>query len=336
MKLNIINQSSSIELTNYQIAFMESVLEYIVDVEYGHSFLHFLNIPIFLVEHSEFKRIKEKYDNENNINDLSIDDYEKINYYDLFDEIDSNIIDPDNKFDPFRDKNQKRKNIYKNTMSKTIEFEVLGLYWHNYSILSSDYTNKQPAIYLNLEYISELSKDHNDFLYLTTLVLLHELSHYKIDIGNDNYYPRDEFYIWMEESMANCITLSSMYGIINMRKLEFLRYQQPFYKNKFFNLNKHALRNYIDLFDYSFEFVLNQPKHYQLGCLLFIYGNNRIVDFAGSWATDKQVLKTRQINEKQNWLNYVKKNVIKDKGAFLQKYYEDVFIHHISRNNIYP
>lgn len=377
MKLNIINQSSNIELTSYQIAFMESVLEISrirEDLPYRHHRFHrsefiakifpndfTLNLPIYLVNRGHFVKVKEYEEsiNENNFKEDIIYPDEKIylNEDDLFKndikKENNDYSDKDN--DRWRERRKderrmiekikdqlnkelgvNREDKYKGKMLKTEITEALGIYYSNYSTIGVNF--KQPAIFLNLEKISEITKDHNEFLYLTTKVLIHEICHYILD--EEVYYkPRDEFYFWMEESMANCLTLNIIYNVFNINI--YGDYDDYYFYHKYerdfiYYLGKHNINQFKELFDYSKEFIISQQKNYQLGYYLFMFGQTRHFDFSGQWARYKEKLSNYRNKEKQEWLDYVKYDIIKDNGSKLSIFYNKLFdgLHKVSLDDI--
>jgi hypothetical protein len=376
MKLNIINQSSNIELTSYQIAFMESVLEYSRAVElltsrdFHNENMIFdkviptnnkLNIPIFLVNREDFKLLSANVYVPYGIFTDAVIDYtdEKIQISDEEFNTNKSILEDENEqserksnkntFDIERDieikereENEKKDLIKKingydrkksnYNLHNTKATEFLGLYFSNYNKIETG--KKQPAIFLNIELISKVTNNHNEFLYLTTKVFLHELAHHMLH-NKYNKLNKDEYYFWMEESMANCLTLSLMYRILYSKSEKYsdMRFHyEAFLKN----LGQHTINQFHELLDYSKEFIQNQPRAYQLGYYLFMYGQVRHYDFSRKWRNSKEHwyhidtnsnLQMHQIVKgfKVNWLDYVKNHIHNDKGAKLFSNYNVLF-----------
>lgn len=378
MKLNIINQSSKIELTSYQIAFIESVLEYSRAVElltsrdYQNDNMIFdkviptnnkLNIPIFLVNREDFKLLSanvyvpysvytdavndyadEKIqisDEEFNTNKSILEDEneqserkQNKNTFDIERDIEINEMEENEKKDLIKKINGYDRPKSKYNLYKTKANEFLGLYFSNYNKIET--TKKQPAIFLNIELISKETKNHNEFLFLTTLVLLHELAHHILHNKYDKLN-KDEYYFWMEESMANCLTLSLMYRILYSKSEKYsdIRFHYEVFLK---NLGQHTINQFHELLDYSKEFILNQPRAYQLGYYLFMYGQVRHYDFSHKWKSSKEnwnhIYKEKNKKttwdylvegNKDIWLDYVKNGIHKDSGAQLYKKYYLLF-----------
>lgn len=370
MKLNIINQSSTIELTTYQIAFMESVLQlskvkrelrfpYSQRFRLEHNIFDenfSLNIPIYLVNENQFKKIKVEYNTQNGIENEPEPVYPEKKHYipenDLIerysvkdnDNIDKNLdVENKAKLEKIRKYWERKAKIkrdieneiginrndkYKGKMERTITTEALGLYFANYSNFKSDEI-KQPAIFLCMNSISNQAKDHNEFLYLTTLVLLHEIGHHYLNNDND-YHPKDEFYQWMEESYAECFALNMIYNIFDIYddgddRHYHSNYYMEFSREYLNYFGKHNINQFIELFDYSKENIISSPKNYQLGYYLFMFGQTREYDYPWKWRMYKAKLSNNKATEKQDWLDYVQNDMIADKGAKLKQLYDAIF-----------
>jgi len=315
MKLNIINQSSEIDLTPYQIAFMEHVLDLSrVIMQFPDDLYHrkksepfifqnnfSLNIPIYLVDEDQFKKIKEIYYDENRYGRepelVYPDEKEYISEEELHGR---DII------------GIKNKDKHKGKKGQTVHSEALGLYFPNYSVLGK-IGMPQPAIFLCMHTISKEAKDHNEFLYLTTLVLLHELGHHIMNRGN--YKPKDEFYEWMEESFAECLALNMIKKVLDA------------YKHHNYGFDDHNINQFVEFLEYSKYNIIRGPKNYQLGYYLFMFGQTSKYNYSSRWTWDKQELckPNYKTVEKKAWLNYVKYDVINDKGAKLEQLYKALF-----------
>lgn len=359
MKLNIINQSSNIELTSYQIAFIESVLHlarvldnlprhHPLTDEYIHRLLpekFRLNIPIYLVNENDLEEIK-KYDNyekyETGYNNIveeetkeDFDDRNIITYEEMTDE----QLDRIKRMRKYHSEDRKneigdwRPNIYKGKMRATKDTETLGYFVKNYGSLSIN-GFEQPAIFLCMENISKSANDHNEFLYLTTLVLLHEIAHYIMVDKNGNYYPRDKFYFWMEESLANWFVLKLTYSIFSPYHNDDYFYHE--YGREYLRFQgKHAINQFVELFDFCKEFIINQPKNYQLG--YYIFKSFQIgTNTTWQWSIKKHKLKNYRNKEKQEWLQYVEYEIQKDNGLQLKYLYGKIYdgLHKLSLEDI--
>lgn len=358
MRLNIINQSSSIELTSYQIAFIEEVLHLSRIREELREFYYFgerrlnhifkkdfsLNIPIYLVNKIHFKRIREEYDEKNGIEKESEPNYPDEKQYIPEEELHRRNLIPysemaDENIEKLRSEKEMRREFkndmenlfginkedkYKGKMKRTDIIETLGVYFPNYNSINKD-TIKQPAIFLCMETISEKANDYNEFLYLTLLVLFHEISHHIINNDKD-YLPQDEFSQWMEESLANCIALNMLYNVLDVYTDEYPNHFYHKYGAEYLNyLGKHTINQLVELLDFSKEYVISQPKNYQLGYYLFMYGQTRYYDYSWRWKNDKHKLSNFRHKEKQEWLEYVKYDMIKDSGVKLERLYDNIF-----------
>ena len=151
-------------------------------------------------------------------------------------------------------------------------------------LLGAYYSNRKgdsPYIELYLSAIdNSTNNDDDNFKWLFTKVLIHELAHASLDIFNEErhhssekVFYNTEFGRWREESMANAVALR----IIKE------------YGNK-------------DFYDYAKAFMQSQPVEYALGVLMEDFG---YWDFRSVFDT-----KTQGVNSvlQQEWLNYVKNN----------------------------
>ena len=87
--------------------------------------------------------------------------------------------------------------------------ELLGFYTRK----KIEFSEKTPIIVICLEKIVKITSTQQEFLFLTTIVLIHELAHAFMDIEEENtiYGKKDEFFDWMEESIANLMPLEVIY-----------------------------------------------------------------------------------------------------------------------------
>ena len=182
--------------------------------------------------------------------------------------------------------------------------EYLGFYTRE----KRSFFDETPVIVLCLERIYKLTRDETKFLYLTTLTVIHEFMHAILDIDNVNkFYKKDEFFEWMEESMANAMALELI-----KHYFRYLRRTQEENNCQF------ILKD--DLLIFAKNFVKHQPPHYALG--YEIYKNYR---WYIRWGRYKKKLAKLKTKEKQSWLNYVKQNYNSIDRNTLYNLYEALF-----------
>lgn len=137
-----------------------------------------------------------------------------------------------------------------------------------------------PTIVICPERIAECVSSKDEFTWLFAKVLIHELSHARLDVNNENIlYVHTSvdpfFYKWMEESIANMMTL---------RVFEEIVQRADWYRNAF---------------DYIKEFIAHQPIEYKFGG--WLYAN---VSFDGLvWREVKHNISLND-SEKRLWINY--------------------------------
>jgi predicted SprT family Zn-dependent metalloprotease len=165
--------------------------------------------------------------------------------------------------------------------------EYLGFYKKKGNILGIN----KPIIGLCPERIVKYVKDENELIVLLTKVLIHEFAHAKMDPGAlKSYKNKDEFYQWMEESMANYITLSIFENFEKKIQEEFLSFK--------------SVSTIASPFGFVRNFISKQPDNYKLGLDLFKHD----LGHWHFWRDKKQIL-NKDSSEKQEWLDYVKRNV---------------------------
>jgi hypothetical protein len=181
--------------------------------------------------------------------------------------------------------------------------DILGFYQHSGRILGIEI----PVIGLCLEKIINEVKTDEELIILIAKVLIHEFAHAKMALHpNANYYPKDEFYEWMEEPMANLITL------------EYFENYDRGYKHRRTKLAYAT--TLISPFDYVKDFISKQPANYRLGLDLF---EHRVCQW-WIWRNEKDNIQ-KKTNEKQAWLNYVKANVGKTDKVMLDKLFKQLY-----------
>jgi len=181
--------------------------------------------------------------------------------------------------------------------------EYLGFYQHSYSI----YGAEMPIIGLCPERIIKEVKNDEELTILIAIVIIHEFAHAKMKMCiNANYQPIDEFYKWMEEPMANLITLIYFQHAERSYRHWYHRPQQLLLSTK-----------YQTPIDYVKDFISMQPRNYRLGLELF---QHRIWHW-WKWRNCKAQIQ-KKTKEKQDWLDYVKNNVGHTTGTKLESLYE--------------
>ena len=183
--------------------------------------------------------------------------------------------------------------------------EFLGLYMRD----NRSFFKKTPVILICLDRIMKSAKSEKNFLYLTTKVIIHEFAHALFDIENYNalYGKNDEFFTWMEESMANAFTLST---------LEFY-YERRYRRN-------YCCEYFCDteIIDYAKNFIKYQPPKYSLGLEIF---EKHLDRYYWKWQRYKKELVNKNTKEKSDWLKYVKQNYRQVDRNKLDKLYEKLF-----------
>lgn len=150
--------------------------------------------------------------------------------------------------------------------------ETLGAYFCSKNCES-------PYIEIYVPSIFDSVKNDEEYKWLFTLVLIHELAHATLDIRNYEQYNtpiqkvdyNTEFGKWREESMANALAL---------------------------HLIKHC--EIQDFYDYALNFVLRQPAEYALGAK---YGELREWDYFIFMSSKEDGV---DVDLQKLWLDYVK------------------------------
>lgn len=179
--------------------------------------------------------------------------------------------------------------------------EYFGFYQHSFSILGAE----MPFIGLCPDRIIKQVKNDEELTILIAKVIIHEFAHAKMKMHPAaDYQPIDEFYKWMEEPMANLITL------------EYFETAERSYRHH--RIEPLLLSTtYGKPIDYVKKFISMQPSNYRLGLDLF---EHRIWQW-WIWRNCKEDIQKKTI-EKQNWLNYVKGNVGHTTKAALESLFD--------------
>ena len=241
--MNIINISSTIEITYSQKSFIEEVLFCGDDhhrMEEDSFYWLSKQIPIFL------------------INEGSMSKHEKESEY-----------------------------RYEQNPERKPHTEWLGFYGRD----SSGLFEHTPRIAICPERIASCVKNDEEFMFLLTKVIVHEFAHAKMDYRDENskYRKKDKFWHWMEESMANQLTLEV-----------FRDFTRGYRKNAFRNVSWEDV-----LWDFIVDFIKHQPPEYALGYEIFDKG----VGQWWIWRKHKDELGgQKRIIQKNDWLQYVQSN----------------------------
>jgi hypothetical protein len=182
--------------------------------------------------------------------------------------------------------------------------EWLGFYQHQSSI-HGVYT---PSIGLCPERIAECVETEWELMVLIAKVIIHEFAHAQMRRrGMSNYSPIDEFFEWMEEPIANLITLH-----------HFKNSSRAYYHGWNENQVAHVETDLKPL-DYVQDFISRQPDNYRLGLDLYEH-----LFYWRFWASKKEQFQKRT-NEKNAWLRYVKANVGKTDSVILNQLFDDLW-----------
>lgn len=161
--------------------------------------------------------------------------------------------------------------------------EMLGLY-----VSKGRHNIKE--IYLCPENILKCTSNNDKLMQIVAKVIVHELAHAYMD-QREKYIPIDEFYSWIEESMANNITLQY-----------FESYYDNWHHKRRCNCDNEILSHSSSpKTNYVFEFIMKQPPNYKLGLYLY-HARFRHEHF---WYNNKKETQKKS-KAKAEWLNYVK------------------------------
>lgn len=187
--------------------------------------------------------------------------------------------------------------------SKKPPTEYLGFYQHSFPILEAEI----PIICLCPERIIAQVENDEEFTILIAKVIIHEFAHAKMRMHpKANYQPIDEFYKWMEEPMANLITL------------QYFKTAEISYRHR--RIQPLPSTTYSKPFDYVKNFISMQPANYRLGLDLFEHK----LWYWQIWRNRKQDIQQRTV-EKQKWLDYVKRKVGNTDKATLESLFEALY-----------
>lgn len=167
--------------------------------------------------------------------------------------------------------------------------EWLGMYMSKCNIIGVDY----PVIALCPERIVRIVRDDKELCWLVADVLIHEFSHAAMD--KEDYGKRfDRFYDWVEEPMANLLTLC----VVKWYK-----------RHHYYHLNRSSdltvnggIYDAHDFYDFVLNFVSSQPDNYRIAAYLHT-GHRLDVIKCDKWARSKDKF-CNNTSQKQHWLDY--------------------------------
>lgn len=179
--------------------------------------------------------------------------------------------------------------------------EHLGFYQHDASLLNI----RRPAIGICPERIIQQAANEEELMLLTAKVLAHEFAHAKMRLHPaSSYGPVDTFYRWMEEPMANLLTLEC-----------FDQFRHGHRRGAGRPLAHVSTTQ--DPIDYVRDFIGGQPDNYRLALDLY----DHRVRYWWIWRNQKEDFAKRTA-EKQAWLDYVTKHVGNTEESQLQHLFE--------------
>ena len=165
--------------------------------------------------------------------------------------------------------------------------DALGFYMREFPVICN---NAIRAIGLCPEKIVDHEKGNiENQMYLVAKILVHEFAHAKMDLHpNADYTGDEEFYKWMEEPMANLITLQY-----------FKRFEEnTCYKYKSFSNFQEP--KYEGVFKFVENFISKQPDNYKPGINLFEHES--LKNSWDEWRKHKKHLSANKTSEKKAWV----------------------------------
>lgn len=188
--------------------------------------------------------------------------------------------------------------------------EWLGFFQYPYKILSID----TPIIALCPERIIKCVNTEEELCIAIAKVLIHEFAHASMRHSpNANYSPKDEFYRWMEEPLANAITLHY-----------FNSYDKGINDNYLFGLREKAkIRSATSITSTLYFvklFISQQPDNYRLGSDIYKHDFH----FWRQWRTYKHSIQKR-LKEQHDWLDYVRANYRHTDRATLEQLFDALY-----------
>lgn len=171
--------------------------------------------------------------------------------------------------------------------------EWLGMYMSKCNIIGVDY----PVIALCPERIVRIVRDDKELCWLVANVLIHEFSHAAMD--KEDYGKRfDRFYDWVEEPMANLLTLCVVKWYSR-----YSEYSEIHQLNRSSDLTVNGrIYHAHDFYDFVLNFVSSQPDNYRIAAYLHT-GDMFDVRKCDKWARSKDKF-CNNTWQKQLWLDY--------------------------------
>ena len=171
--------------------------------------------------------------------------------------------------------------------------EWLGMYMSKCNIIGVDY----PVIALCPERIVRIVRDDKELCWLVAKVLIHEFSHAAMD--KKDYGKRfDRFYDWVEEPMANLLTLC----VVKWYS-EYSEYSERHQLNRSSDLTVNGrIYHAHDFYDFVLNFVSSQPDNYRIAAYLHTGGMFDESE-CDEWARSKDKF-CNNTWQKQLWLDY--------------------------------
>lgn len=171
--------------------------------------------------------------------------------------------------------------------------EWLGMYMSKCNIIGVDY----PVIAFCPERIVRIVRDDKELCWLVAKVLIHEFSHAAMD--KKDYGKRfDRFYDWVEEPMANLLTLC----VVKWYS-EYSEYSERHQLNRSSDLTVNGrIYHAHDFYDFVLNFVSSQPDNYRIAAYLHT-GGMFDVRKCDKWARSKDKF-CNNTWQKQLWLDY--------------------------------
>lgn len=179
--------------------------------------------------------------------------------------------------------------------------EWLGMYMSKCNIIGVDY----PVIALCPERIVRIVRDDKELCWLVVNVLIHEFSHAAMD--KEDYGKRfDRFYDWVEEPMANLLTLC----VVKWYSEYSERHQLNRSSDLTVNGRIYHAHDAHDFYDFVLNFVSSQPDNYRIAAYLHT-GHMFDESECDKWARSKDKF-CNNTWQKKLWLDYWNKVLSKE------------------------
>lgn len=178
--------------------------------------------------------------------------------------------------------------------------EWLGFYAPRADIMRVEH----PLIALCPERIIGCVKNDVELCWLIAKILIHEFAHAAMD--QTQYGRHDKFYLWVEEPMANLLTLE-----VIQAKRDSYRYRLPSYPSSYPHINDSenlttgdGIYDMEAFYEYAKNFMRNQPANYSIA--VHLHEKRFFHSKHWDWARSKE--SWRKLTwQKQLWLDYWQK-----------------------------